>query len=463
MQRFETADGLAVTASRPESVAGYEGLVDAYLGFGRDVGPQMKALLAADPEMPMALCAQGYFAKLIGSEKASAKAVAVNESLQGLLAKTEVSERERRHAAALDAWSRGRLDRATDAWEAILIDDPLDAFALRLAHFTHFYSGDGRRMRDSIARVFPYWPEDHPRRGFVEGMFSFGLEEAGEYAEAERFGRSAVARNPADAWSVHSVAHVLEMQERCAEGVEWVNATEASWSTVNNFRFHIYWHRALYHLERGEIDAVLDLYDRHVASDIDSDFYLDVCNAASLLWRLELYGVDIDGRWDALAEAARRHLDDTNLIFVSLHYLMPLVAVGDWASADRMIQTIERWAAQDTTQSAICAQVGLPMAKALRALRDGHAAEAGRMLAEVRYAMDLIGGSKAQRDVFELLMLSALDQGGDPKLAAAYMAERTAKRPGSPWGWRGLAGALERLGRREQAAVARARAESTLV
>src|SRR3546814_20502388 len=83
----------------------------------------------------------------------------------------------------------------------------------------------------------------------------------------------AVERNPADAWSVHAVAHVMEMQGRHAEGIAWVRRGEADWSTTNNFRFHLYWHRGLYHLERHEFDEVLKLYDDHVASDIDTDMY----------------------------------------------------------------------------------------------------------------------------------------------------------------------------------------------
>src|SRR3546814_14907321 len=82
----------------------------------------------------------------------------------------------------------------------------------------------------------------------------------------------------------------MEMQGRHAEGIAWVRRGEADWSTTNNFRSHLNWHRGLYHLERHEFDEVLKLYDDHVASDIATDLYLDVCNAASMLCRLEQVG-----------------------------------------------------------------------------------------------------------------------------------------------------------------------------
>ena len=283
MQQFEApTSGLLYSASSAEAAAKFEDTVAAYLGFGRDTGDQLKATFAIDADMPMAMCAKGYFQKLFGSESLSVKARESSKALQGRIEGMALSDRERLHAAALDAWCQGDLDKTVQCWEEVLVDHPRDALALRLAHFLHFYSGDGRRMRDSVARVMPHWSKDERNYGFVLGMYAFGHEECGEYAVAEKLGRQAVEINPTDAWSVHAVAHVMEMQERHQDGIDWVNGLEASWSTVNNFRFHLVWHRCLYHLERGEFDTVLELYDREVVSDISSDFYLDICNASSL-------------------------------------------------------------------------------------------------------------------------------------------------------------------------------------
>src|SRR3546814_19666780 len=98
---------------------------------------------------------------------------------------------------------------------------PKDAFALRLAHFNHFYAGESRKMRDSVARVLPDWNAADPDIGFLHGMYGFALEETGDYVRGERYGRMAVERNPADARSVPAVAHVMEMQGRHAAGIAW--------------------------------------------------------------------------------------------------------------------------------------------------------------------------------------------------------------------------------------------------
>jgi hypothetical protein len=61
-------------------------------------------------------------------------------------------------------------------------------------------------------------------------MHAFGLEETGRYGRVEESGRRAVALNPADAWAVHAVAHVMEMQDRHGEGEagEGANAMTAA-------------------------------------------------------------------------------------------------------------------------------------------------------------------------------------------------------------------------------------------
>ena len=60
-----------------------------------------------------------------------------------------------------------------------------------------------------------------------------------------------------------------------------------AWSDRNPFKDHVWWHTALFALELGDYDRVLDVYDREVKVN-EVGFYLDVQNAASMLMRLKL-------------------------------------------------------------------------------------------------------------------------------------------------------------------------------
>ena len=463
MKSYADPDGLEFTASSPESANKFAEFTSSYMGFRRETGAILKEITEADPDMPMARCAKGYLAKLFGSSNHSARANKISADLNDHIKATNANEREQQHTAALASWCAGDLDKSTRIWEEILLGHPQDGLALRLAHFTHFYSGDGRKMRDSMARILPLWSEDHRNYGFLQGMYAFGLEESGQYEKAERHGREAVERNPQDAWSVHSIAHVLEMTERHEEGIEWVAGLENDWSTVNNFRFHLYWHKSLYHLERGEFDEVMRIYDEQIASDIESDFYLDICNCSSLLWRLEMFGIDVGDRWKALVGVAKRHLEDKDLIFVSLHYLMALIAGGDKAASEQMIEGMQRWSTLDETQARICGEVGLAIAAGLQHAREGRFADAVTAIEPVRYKLNLVGGSAAQRDVFVMIMLDAAKASSDALVARALFAERLGEKVHSSWTWKNYSAILDTIGQTDEAKIAEAKAREILV
>lgn len=454
------ADGLGgtLTAASEEAAAALGETVSAYIRFRRDIGDRLKGTFALDPDLPLAHVVKGYFMKLFGTAAMAAKAKSALGDAHARFQRIDTSDREKLHLAALEAWVAEDIDRATDAWERILLDHPRDVLALRLAHFCHFYAGEGRKMRDSVARVLPAWSPADPLYGNVLGMYGFGLEEAGDYRQGERMARRAVEIDPKDAWSVHAVAHVMEMEGRHGEGIAWIRDLEPHWSTVHNFRFHVWWHRALFHLERYETDEVLRLYDEQVASDLGADQYLDVVNAAALLWRLELYGAEVGAaRWDALAELALRHLDDHELIFVSLHYLMALVGARRFAEAEAMIERLRGYAATETTQGRVCRHVGLALAEAMAAIRRGDYGAAVRLIWPVRYDIKEIGGSHAQRDVFEQMLADASVRGGEGAIARALLAERTSLKPTSAWSWERYGAALDLNGEMGAAETARRR------
>ncbi|MFQ5955402.1 MAG: tetratricopeptide repeat protein [Kiloniellales bacterium] len=448
--------GLEITADDKTAVAHYEAAVEHYLGFRPDTVRPLKAALEAEPTLFMAQVLQGYFYLLMANAALEPK---VAKTIAGAApTANRVSARERVHLAALEAWHKGDLPTATARWEAILIDHPRDILALKLAHFTHFYLGDTDSLRDSIARVSHAWDEAVPGYGFVLGMYAFGLEEGGEYAAAERTGRHAVALNPADIWAVHSVAHVMEMQGRHREGMAWLDTTREGWRGCNNFTYHLWWHWALYHLELRQHDAALALYDRAVRED-RSDFYLDIVNAASLLWRLELLGVDVGERWQELAETSATRIHDRMLAFVDTHFIMALAGAGERATARRMFRA-QRGSAADatTTAAAVTAAVGLPVAQALLAYRDGDYGRVVDLLIPLRNQFRRLGGSHAQRDVFTLTLIEASLRAGRFTLARGLLAERTARRPKSAPSWEGYARALDGLGDASAAAAARATA-----
>ncbi len=237
-----------------------------------------------------------------------------------------VTPRERVYIEALALWLDEAPRRAAFRLEAILVDHPRDALALKLSHGLRFMLGDQRAMLESLQRHGAAFDDEHPFAAFIRGCHAFALEEQGHYDAAERLGRQAVALNPRDAWGRHAVAHVLEMTGRAEEGIGWL-ADGRSFAHANNLRFHIVWHLALFRLERRETAEVLRLYDEEIRAE-PTDDYRDIANGASLLARLELADIPVGSRWEELAAKAEARIEDRRLVFADLHYLLALIGAG---------------------------------------------------------------------------------------------------------------------------------------
>ena len=155
-------------------------------------------------------------------------------------------------------------------------------------------------------------------------------------------------------------------------------------------------------VDSGNAEAALELYDECLVAPLKDDFYLDVCNASSLLHRFEMRGLDMASRWDALASYQHR-ITDQELIFITLHYIMIAARIGDNETLTRGLQSIKAWAAEPIEQGVICETVGQDLAIALQALGEGDKERAATLLEGSFDALPSIGGSHAQRALFHEL------------------------------------------------------------
>jgi tetratricopeptide (TPR) repeat protein len=453
--------GLVLTTSSVEAVEAYNEAVRDYFEYRLSAADRVKRAIAADPAFVLAHCLRGYFMLLIGSNAtlpAAKKALAAAKARCG-----SVSARERMHVAALAAWCDGDTRQACDVWEEIVTEAPTDLLALRLNHFGNFWLGESHALRDLPAGVVSAWHPDMSGYGNVLGMLSFGLEECGEYSEAEKIGRRAVEINPEDLWSIHAVAHVLEMQGRLKDGMVWLDQPKGTWADRNPFKDHLWWHTALFPLEAGDYDQVLALYDAEVKVD-ESGFYLDVQNAASLLLRLEFCGVDVGNRWHALANIAASRVDDHVLGFTDTHFAIALARGGRTDAAEKLLTSLRELAAtpNGTTAATLTGPLTLPICEAVLAFAAKDFVGTVELLLPLRYRWQGLGASHAQRDIFSQILIEAAIGAGRTALARHLLAQRAKLRPNSYYTWQRYAGALEASGKAESAAKARQQAASII-
>ncbi len=387
--------------------------------FVGDPVASVDAALEAGPEMAMGHLLHAYL-HLLGTEP-DGIAVA-RESHRRALA-LPMTERERAHQVAVGHLVRGRWADAGRTLEDLSIDHPLDALALQAGHQIDFFRGDSRMLHDRIARALPHWGVDTPGFHAVLGMLAFGLEETGRYARAEDVGRRCVEIEPLDGWGQHAVAHVLEMQGRRQEGIEWMRGNVAAWSENSFFATHNWWHLALYHLELDQVDEVLALLDGPICGS-SSAVVLDMVDASSLLWRLHLRGIDVGDRWQALADRWAPLATAANYAFNDMHAMMAFVAAGRTASAQALLHAQDKATERDDDNAGFTLEVGQAATRAIKAFSDGRYEQVVQWLRPVRNVAHRFGGSHAQRDVIDRTLIEAARRAGMTRLFEALVHER---------------------------------------
>ncbi len=401
--------GHPLTTRSAEAAAAIDLAVHNFLHWKADIVPKAKAALKADPEFGFGHAAMGLILH-------GARNIAFRPNIEASLAAARaveagMNERERLYVEALGAAAQGRIADSVAVYETILAHYPLDLFAQRLAQMELFWIGEMKWSADISGRITERWNAGVPSYGVHLGCRAFDLEETLHFEEAERLGRKAVDIDPSDVWGTHAVAHVLFMQGRHDEGVAWLDGLKGNWADANQIQLHLWWHRCLFHLERGEFDAAIHIYDAWVRNrelpllKSMPDLYIDMQNGASMLLRLELRGVAVGGRWDELAELTLKRLEDHTSPFTSAHFAAILAATGRFAEAGKLVQSMREFATQDRgTLGPRYGVAAIPAAEAAIAHRKGDHQRVVDLLMPSRQMLWQMGGSHAQRDLFFLLL-----------------------------------------------------------
>lgn len=415
-----------IATSLPGTLIGdWNRVILGILSHAASTGPDLNRVLAAAPDFALGQAVRGLSCLLLARAE---MVVVARQAYAAAVAAAPATMREIAFVHALGDWLGGRPSRAAARMQVILQHEPRDALAMKLVQAIHFLMGRPKDMRASVEGVIGAW-DDHPARGYILGCHAFSLEETGNYAAAERAGQQGVALAPDDAWGLHAVAHVFDMTGRAQAGLDWLTGREASWAHCNNFRFHVWWHRALMHLDLGEYDIALAHYDADIRAE-KTDDYRDISNAASLLSRLELEGVDVGDRWEELAVLAEHHATDGCLAFADLHYMLALCGGAREEAAVALIARMQATRRNGNEAQHVIAHPGLHIAQGLHAFNSGEYSSAWLHLRSGRADLQTIGGSHAQRDVFGRITIEAALRGGYMDAAEGLLRDRMAQRAG---------------------------------
>ena len=408
----------------PAARAMLDQVILGYAGYETDTPRRLAALLDAEPDMGLAHIVRGYFLML-------------NFKLANVPAAREALDTARKHiggdlawalahAAALEHWIAGDLDRTLAVWEQILAEHPRDILAFRLHHFNNFWLGRPQRdARVGRARAAAMGA-DMPGYGTMLGLPLLSrIEECGDYPSrkppgAPRPSRSTPAMSgPRMPW--RTCWRCRAAATRASRGS---TAWSGNWDGANNLHASsvVAPRRCIISSAASSTGRARSLRPALPQSRLAAD----PGAAGSLHRRAERrldavppasgIGIDVGNRWDEIADKAEARIGDCLSAFTLPHWMMALAAAGRWRRGGAHARCDARLRrAGDGHRGAAGGRL---RAAGLRGRAGAsHAANTSDAVELMRPAlggMYRLGGSHAQQDVLEQLFLDCAVKAGAP-------------------------------------------------
>lgn len=383
---------LELSGASAEAAGGYDRYVNELLAYG----PALRELFAVADASPGAALINAHAAALhLAFEGAEGWAFAAPYLARMRAARPTANAREDLFCRAAEAWAARDFLAAMAALDELTVRWPADLCALKWGQYHAFNLGD----RQALLRLGRRASIVHENTRYAHGLVAFALEQNHRLEEAEEHALRALEIAIDDAWAHHALAHVMDAEGRAREGARWLDLSAHIWDGKGIFiREHNWWHAALFRLALGQDEEALRIYDRHLWGEWP-EFPQEQIGAVSMLWRLELRGVDVGARWAPIVEQARRRAGEHLFAFHDLHYLYALARNGLYA--DGFLATMRRRAeAADGEAGHVWRRIALPAAEAVVDFLSGRREAAAEKLGPLLPDLQRIGGSHAQRHIF---------------------------------------------------------------
>ncbi|MDZ7970401.1 MAG: tetratricopeptide repeat protein [Nostoc sp. DedQUE04] len=401
---LKDAQGLVVTTDSAQAIAAINRFIDQALCYGQDAETAIFQAIEADPTCALAHAYAAAYYLTQENSKAWQQVQPYLQVAQRSLAK--ITDREKLYVQAILAWANQEIDLAIGFHEEITNKFPRDLISVQQGQYHYFYTGNKEKLLKIAQKVLP----SNPQQDYLYGMVAFGLEQCHFLKAAEKMARQAIALNRYDPWAHHALAHVMETQRRVNEGIAWMESFADTWENCNSMLYsHNWWHVALYYLEQENYQKVVSLYDTQIWERANKQSPKDQVGAISLLLRLELRGVNVGNRWQSIIPYLYSRIDEHALAFQDLHYVYAFAKAGHTGWVNQMLQSMQYHALSiNPFLQRSWLEVAIPAARGMVAHAKGDFNTAVTELKLVLPRLHEIGGSHAQRVLFEQIYHDAV-------------------------------------------------------
>jgi hypothetical protein len=408
--------GLPLTTSSEPAASAHRDGVERFLRGVPGSGDAFTRATGEDPSFAEAhvgvAFAAFYDGDMAGTEAALAQADAC-----------ATSERARGQAALVRGLSQLDPSAVSAAARPHLSEYPTDDLAREAVGLLNFFLG----RSDAIIDLYDWLAPGQEGDWAFAASWSFACHEVGRLPESQRLGELALAARPDHVFATHSLAHVAYESGRHSDGAELITSYFEDNQPLAFQQRHLRWHLALHRLALGDEPGARDLWRAAIAPTAVATTLGAVEDGVGLLWRWHLYGLaGWDLPWDDLGERAREVAALPVIPLPAACASVVLVALGDEGSLSALLTTADDLAAAGMP---VPAPLLRAVAAAARASFAGAWAEVADTLLAVRPHLSTLGGSRAQRELFDDALLAGLLGSGQGDAAGPILRERLARRP----------------------------------
>ena len=412
--------GLPLATASDAAASAYRDGIDLMLSAWPGADAAFDRAIALDPGFALAHAARARVHQSYAQPVKAKAAIAEARRLAH-----HANARDQSHVLTLALAIDGQSERALAAALSHLSDWPTDAviMSLPLGAFGLFaFSGraDHNQARvDLCDRYAQHYGDDW----WFSGYRGWSHTENGNMGLGRDLTERALAMRPANANAAHALAHAMFEAGATGEADAFITKWLPSYDRRGILHAHIWWHQALAGLEQGDTARALAIYTDHLAPAVTAAVPLNaMSDCASLLWRLQLSETPVPQRlWRDVAAYADAAFPRTGVTFADVHMAMIDAATGNRAAAAARIDALQQRLA-DTTLTA--GPVVIAISRATHAFAEGDYAECVRLLEPVAADVVRIGGSHAQREIFEDMLLVAHLNCGHRDAALAILDRR---------------------------------------
>ncbi|MFT7673985.1 MAG: tetratricopeptide (TPR) repeat protein [Gammaproteobacteria bacterium] len=350
-----------------------------------------------DPEFAQGYCSLARAYQMNGNAKAAKEAVQQAHTLA-----KGASEREQSHINCFHSLINGKTPEAYKAIRSHVEAYPRDVLVAQTCTSIMGligFSGKPGRESELLAytnALLPHYGDDW----WCLSQHAFSLCETGQIDPALKFSERSLAINPRNAHGAHVRSHIYYESGEHVAGISYLSDWLKDYDKSAILHGHLSWHVALWELGQGNIEKMWNIVDTDVAPGGSSGLPLNILSdTASILYRAQLAGEKISAeRWKNISQYAKQQYPNPSHSFIDVHAAITYAMSGDTEPLEQLI----------SQPVGPAAELVSGFAEAFLSIAAQNWPKATDQLCSVMFDHARVGGSRAQRDLLEYMLMDCL-------------------------------------------------------